>query len=394
MSTPTAPNRRNWPLILSMVAVVAAVHVLSVLPLKPPVLMENRVLASAPGIPRSWSDWAELSNRLDAFAIDRFPLRPYMIGGLNFLRYELGYSGSKKVIVGRDGWLFYDDTSHLARVAGVERLDAAGVNNWVQGLKQRVDYLSRRNTPFYVLLGPTKEDMYPEHRPGFLPRERIPTEFDDMVSKAHASGFTQVVDPRAEILAAKPARLYDEFDTHWTALGAYIGYRALMSRIAQDDPAMAPRSMSDFRSKVVTGAKAPRDMAFMLGIADFVKQEGRATFAGEWPIHDPKRTTFLGPRKDVNAPQVLHTDATSGKTVLLFRDSFSLELLPLFKEHFSTIVVTHVEDGWFRPELVERFKPDMVLLVVMANSARFSMNALPALDEDTLRLAPGKSAPR
>ena len=381
MSTPTSPDRRSWPLIVSVVAVVATVHVASLLPLTPPTLMENRVLASAPGIPDSWKAWAELPKRLDDFAIDRFPLRPFMIGGLNFLRYKIGYSGSKKVIVGRSGWLFFDDTSHLARVAGVERLDAPGVRIWVQGLRQRVDYLGRRNTPFYVLLGPPKEDIYPEFRPSWLPSERIPTEFDDLVTAAHANGLTQVVDPRAGILAAKPTRLYDAFDTHWTALGAYIGYRALMSRIAQDDPAMAPRPFEELGVKTVTGAKATRDMASMLGIADFVKHEGRTTFAGPWPIHDPKRTTFLGPRTDANAPQVLQTDAGSGKTALLVRDSFALEVLPLLKAHFSTLVVAHVEDGWFRPDLVERYKPDAVLLVIIGNSARYAMDVMPALDE-------------
>ena len=391
MSTPATSNRRSWSLIVSVVAVVATVHLASLLPLKPPALMENRVLASAPGIPDSRKAWAELPKRLDDFAIDRFPLRPFMIGGLNFLRYKLGYSGSDQVIVGRDGWLFFDDTSHLSRVAGVERLDAPRVRDWVQGLRQRVDYLGRRNTPFYILLGPAKEDMFPEFLPGWLPSERIPTEFDDLVTASHTNGLTQVVDPRAEILAAKPARIYDAFDTHWTALGAYIGYRALMSRIAQDDPAMAPRPFEALGAKTVTGAKAKPDMALMIGIADFVKHEGRTTFRGPWEIHDPKRTTFLGPRTDINAPRVLHTDAASGKTALLLRDSFALEVLPLLKAHFSTLVVAHVEDGWFRPDLVERYKPDAVLLVIIENSARYAMDLMPTLDE--AKLADGSAPP-
>ncbi|MGK9518008.1 hypothetical protein O6467_24950, partial [Salmonella enterica subsp. enterica] len=81
--------------------------------------------------------------------------------------------------------------------------------------------------------------------------------------------------------------------------------------------------------------------------------------------HPPEKTTFLSDNHSWVAPQVLHTEAKTGKTLLLLRDSFSTELLPLLKKHFDTIVMAHVQDGFFRTDLIEQFNPDAVAIVVI-----------------------------
>ncbi|MBS0331229.1 MAG: hypothetical protein JSS35_00545, partial [Proteobacteria bacterium] len=133
----------------------------------------------------------------------------------------------------------------------------------------------------------------------------------------------------------------------------------------------APKPLSDF--VVVPGGEGnrPRDLALMLGVAntvhiDFPHIENPAAEARV-------RTTFLGPKTDWTAPQV-HDTGEVGKPVLLMtRDSFSNEMLPMLYAHFSRIILAHNQDGSWRPDLIERFKPDIVIQEVVEHGLRVSM---------------------
>ncbi|MGI3748096.1 MAG: alginate O-acetyltransferase AlgX-related protein [Janthinobacterium lividum] len=374
-----SPSRNWWPLTLSFAAIILAVHLFPYLKISKPTIAENRVLSTAPRFPTSLDDWSSIPSKLDSFVIDQFPVRTYLISGINYLRYKLGYSGSNKVIVGKDGWLFYDDGGYLALAAGHQKLEKEGIDNWVQGLSQRIRYSQRNGAKFYFLLGPIKEDIYPEYRPAWMPSERVRTEVDDIIAAAQAAGYDQVIDPRPAILDQKSQqKLYDEYDTHWTGLGAYIGYEALMSRIAKDLPSLAPLPITAFQPVHGGIGGVPRNLSLMLGIDDFVAHD-RVTFATAI-THDPKKTTFLSNDHSWVAPQVLHTDANTGKTLLLLRDSFASELLPMLKEQFETIITAHVQDGFFRKDLVEQFKPDVIVVEVIESGIRHSMREMPELE--------------
>lgn len=368
-----------WSLIAGVVTVVMVVHLFPLFKVSEPELSENRVLASAPLLPKSFSDWAVLPKKLDAFAIDQFPLRTHMITFLNYVRYTLGYSGSKKIIVGQNGWLFYDDGNHLVLMSGELILDKASINAWVSGFSQRVEYLNRKNVKFYFMVAPVKEDIYPEYRPRWMPEQRVNTEVDEIISASKSAGFDQIIDPREAIFQERHnQKLYDEYDTHWTGLGAYIAYTQLIGRMSKDFPGMQPSPLAAFTPVTPPKGGVPRDLSLMLGIADFVPHD-RISFAGMLP-HPVEKTTFLSDNHSWVAPQVLHTDTKNGKTLILLRDSFSTELLPFLKDHFETIVMAHVQDGFFRADLIERFKPDAVAIVIIETGVRHTMGMMPSLE--------------
>lgn len=380
LSIKTRRTYHWWSLVVGVLVVVFVIHLFPLFNVAEPGMSENRVLASAPGVPKSLADWAILPAKLDAFAIDQFPLRAHMIAALNFIRYKLGYSGSKRIIVGQNGWLFYDDGSHLVLMSGDLILDKPNIDAWVSGFRQRVDYLNKRGAKFYFMVAPVKEDIYPENRPSWMPGHRVNTEVDEIISASKKAGFDQIVDPREAIFQERHnQKLYDEYDTHWTGLGAYIAYKQLMTRLSKDFAGMQPLPLTAFTPVGLSKAGIPRDLSLMLGIADFVPHD-RVSFAG-MVTHPPEKTTFLSDNHSWVGPQVLHTDAKTGKTLLLLRDSFSTELLPLLKEHFDTIVMAHVQDGFFRTDLIEKFKPDAVAIVIIETGTRHTMSVMPTLED-------------
>ena len=147
-------------------------------------------------------------------------------------------------------------------------------------------------------------------------------------------------------------------ETHWNAYGAYAAYETLMRRLARDNPDLAPLPREAFE------LEAPRpkrgDLSTMLGLGRQVLQDFPAFVPPS--SKDPSRITYLTKDRDGKAQMKIETGAPSRKTLLLIRDSFSTALLPLFERHFGTIVVVHYNSGFVRQDLVDRFKPDVVIV--------------------------------
>lgn len=70
----------------------------------------------------------------------------------------------------------------------------------------------------------------------------------------------------------------------------------------------------------------------------------------------------------------------SGPVLVMTGNSFSNACLPLFERSFIRIVFSHHQNGFFRPDLIERFKPDAVLLEVIESGIRDAIppSSLPA----------------
>lgn len=368
-------DKINWKiLIFSIVIIIIAFDLFFLFKLEVPALQENRILSTRPALPVSLKEWQSYSGKLDSYVNDNFPPRAHLIGYTNFIRYLLGYSGSPKVFIGKDGWMFYNNGTNMALAAGEQSLDANTLSVWKEGFQQRARYVEQSGGKFYMLIAPVKESIFPEYRPFWMPNEIVHTETDDLISNSE-----RIVDPRNSLISAKHAgkHIWHKYDTHWTGLGAYEAYTVLMEKVSKDFSDIKVMPLSYFTESKPELGFIPRDLSLMLGVAGFLKH---STVAYEtFPMHDPNKTIFLADRKDWTSPQVLTTESPTGLKLLLMRDSFSSELLPFLKANFTTIVVTHVQDGFFRKDFIDEYKPDVVVLEVIEPSARFSMDFLPGI---------------
>jgi alginate O-acetyltransferase complex protein AlgJ len=353
----------------AIAAVILLPHLFYFIPLRPVGLVENRVLAELPRPPATLAELGALPSRFDAYIQDNFPLRSHIIATMNYLRYLDHYSTTKNVIVGKDGWLFYDNGTHLAHARGKAHLSESELDVWVTRLAERVAYARSNHTGLYLLPAPQKETIYPEKVPNWLAAGPDTfTAIDQIIQRASKRGFDQIIDSRAALLSAKATRLvYDRYDTHWNGHGAYVAYRELMTRISRDYPAMVPLPESYFPF----APEPAGDMARMLGIAGAVKDVARDAPV---PIHDDKRTTYLTDNKVWSSPYILETGVCSGPTLLLIRDSFATDLIPLLEPHFSRLIVVHLQDGFFRKDLIEQYHPDITVVEVIENGFQWAMN--------------------
>lgn len=341
-----------------------------------PDLVENRKLADAPARPQDVEGLAAFRKGADAYVADHFPGRAHLIGLLNFLRYKLGDSGSPRVVVGRDGWLFYDNGDHMAAADGTWRLKPQEVRTWLRILAGRTEAMRAQGATYLVLVPPDKEDVYPQYMPSWfhLDPDRNAVRLSRLATAAQA-GEVLYLGPYMTRPARWGLKLYEPYETHWTGLGAYEGYAALMQRLqAMGAVHEGPRPLEAF-TEIAQGPSSPRNLALMLGIASFV--------SNDYPqFDDPAAehqltTSWLSDQHDWTKPRVVDTGEVGKPVLLMTMDSFSNALLPFLYGHFSRIVLAHHQDGPWRQDLIDRFKPNVVIGEVLESGLPFEMGSGP-----------------
>lgn len=339
-----------------------------------PGLVENRTTTVWPGWPHTTHELAELPSRVDAYIQDHFPPRKHFIGWLNYLRYTLGYSGLTKVIVGHDGWLFFNQ-GHVFYHMGIARLTPDQLKTWAKRFQMRQTSAAAEGSSLFLLIAPEKPSVYPEKLPGWVQTTRN-TEVLDMIKAVTPDLRERIIYPLNNVLQAKAEQpVYGPYDTHWNGFGGYAAYSALMQAIHNVEPTIeGPLPLSTFTLNTERRQlDLPHDMVGMIGIANLVDIE-HPTFSTV-PQHDLNRTLFLTEDRDWWNSQVIETDSVNNRTLLLVRDSFSAELLPFLKPHFKTIVLAHGWDGYNREDLIKRFKPDVVVIETIETGARVVFGA-------------------
>jgi hypothetical protein len=374
--TAKPPSNRHWIILLmGFVLVIVIPHVRpSSLPV--PVVAENRRLAEWPTLPAGPSELASRFDGLDKYLRDHFPLRSDLIAGVNWLRYRAGYSHTDRILVGRQGWLFFDDGGHLSFYRG-RRVDDVELTALVKGFGDRETQVFAAGARFYAIFPPYKPGIYSEYLPkGF---RKIPpiSELDQVIAGLNGKGADEIIDVRKILMQGKEtAPTYTPYDTHWSGYGAYLAYRALMTRLGKDFPDLHPDPLDSFDHHRVSLAAGPSDLAAMLGVLSFIQFDLDLI---NTPAGPGRHIDYLTDRQDWTAPHVL-TTGYSGPTLLMVRDSFSLALVPFLERHFSKIVLIHHQDDtktlWLDRRWLERLRPDIVLLEVQEQGVRFALRPL------------------
>ena len=370
------PARTHWIILLLGFVLIVVSPLLRPSFIPVPWLSENRRLADWPGLPDSPADIAPSLELLDKYLRDHFPLRSDLIAGVNWLRYLAGYSHSDRILVGLRGWLFFDDGAHLSFYRG-RRAGPSDLTDIVQGFGDRDARVLAIGGRFYAIFPPYKPGIYSEYLPsGFSPISPS-SELDQVIAALAGKGADQIIDVRQDLIRGKTiAPTYGPFDTHWNGFGAYLAYRAIISRMAQDFPELHPDPFDSFVHHPVIQAVAPGDLAAMLGIYSFVSLDQDAIGTAHGP---GRHIDYLTDRRDWTAPQVL-TTGYSGPRLLIVRDSFSLALVPFLERHFSKIILIHHQDDtktlWLDKHWLEQFRPDIVLLEVQEQGTRFVLRPL------------------
>ncbi|MBW7961140.1 alginate O-acetyltransferase AlgX-related protein [Bradyrhizobium sp. BR 10261] len=320
---------------------------------------DNRALAPFPKV-NSWREIKLLPRLAENYVNDRFGLRGQLVHLNSLMRYSLGLSGARDVVVGSDGWLFYTADKILEQHTGVDIFSSAELESWVHQMEADRDWLAKRGIGFYIVIAPDKNTIYPEKLADY-PRAAV-TRIDQLAARLKHSDL-EFIDPREGLFRAKAAgeMVYTPGDSHWSERGAFVAYDMLMERIRQRYPSVTPYSLDDYT--ISHGAPAASDLAYILTLdKKLVYSVERMT--PKWKSHQIERQAVTyrpgwGWRIIENK-----NDLKNRPRLLMFGDSFTDYVLGpyMLYETFRDPVFTHNNGGTFNFNLVDEVKPDVVVV--------------------------------
>jgi hypothetical protein len=303
--------------------------------------------------------------------------------------HVFGRSASKRVVVGRSGWLFYADDKSLEDILRTEHFSVDALERWRARIEQRARWLASRGIAYRFVVAPDKHSIYPELLPHGLLGKGV-SRLQGLID--YLGGSSSVIDLRPMLLAKKRVaggQLYFHTDTHWTSYGAYLGYREVMRSLGgKYDRAALEIDDDAFKA---SGVKTRRDLAIMARLTQ-VEPDQAPDFG---PILACQRQGQLLPPLglDITALTGFSSRICVGRTesALVFHDSFMQPMMPFVSSQFgrTAYVWGSANDDLF-VRMVMQEQPDVVIEEVVERSLRLVpddrlQNALDKLDDGVRR---------
>ena len=207
------------------------------------------------------------------------------------------------------------------------------------------DLVSNLNVPVYFGIIPSAAEIWSDRLP-----EGAPTADEKaIIDRLYDTVQTYTIDVYSALEEHKDEDIYYRTDHHWTSLGAYYGYTALMEAMG-----MEPVDLADYERTTVTdqfygtifsasGVRwvapdridtyIPADGVKVTSYFDGTPSQGSLYVDSYLEVKD-KYSYFLG---GVQPLCVVETGLTDAPRLLLIRDSYSDSLTPFLTQSFSQI---------------------------------------------------------
>lgn len=277
-----------------------------------------------------------------------------------FSEFRFGTLGDKiftSVLVGKDSWLMFTGELSLDDFQNTQPLKDAHLELIRAKLDTLEERLSERGIKLLVVVPPNKNTVYSEMMPDYIPVIGDKSRLDQVIAYQQEHGNVQILDLRPALLDAKEKQaVYYSTDTHWNPYGAYIGYREILNTLRSDFPALRPHPIEEYQ--YVSRGASSGDTGTKLGQIRIAEEQFTLK-----PLY--KRPTLSRWETTAKWSASILTTAQSDTTLprlVMYRDSFAVELIPFLSDHFERAVyVLHfqVDENFIYSE-----QPDVVIIEI------------------------------
>ena len=289
--------------------------------------VENRNLAQLPAF--SWSALVsgDYTAGLEEYLEDQFPLRDGWMGLKNRYEYLLGRREFHSVYLCGD-----------ALIHKIEDISRAEQNI---GYIQKLTELT--GIPVYVGLIPTAAEVWKDRLPGGAENFDQAAYLEQVRENVPGAVWVDIAGVLADHAGES---IFYRTDHHWTSLGAYYGYTALMSAMGESPaPLGTAQTASEefygtlYSTSGVHWLKPDSIERYITGegvtVEDVHSGETHGLYVDSFLAEKDKYASFLGG----NAPLyiVRNPEAASDRKLLIVRDSYSDSLAPFLSREFAEI---------------------------------------------------------
>lgn len=301
----------------------------------------------------------EYPSQYEDYYNDALPFRTQMIEINGLIKYKMfNQSPVKKVIIGKDGWLFYNpdgtDGDPIGDLNGINCSD--DMLAWcVQNLLTVKNSLEEQGKEFVVMIAPNKESIYGTE---FLPSKYVnpikETSGDTITEYLKRHSNLRLVYPKNSILEQISTNpddlLYYKTDTHWNALGAYYGANELLKELNVGLPSLEGLDIDKKNDHA-------GDLADMMGMTKHFNYD---IFYSVDVCDDGQQIVAEYPVEGENRIVHYTTDNADPRTILVVKDSFSNGMISYISASFNNCYF--IDQYVYKPEYIEQFNADIVVL--------------------------------
>ncbi len=312
--------------------------------------IEYRPLAPMP----AWND----RQAIDAYVREHFGLREKLVGIFNvFSLLVFQRTNDARIIAGKEGWIFYDGSP---QVSDSLPFTLKQLEQWRIYLEGRTRWFQDHDILFRVLIVPDKQTVYPEY---FRSSATRFSRREQLKEYLRTHSFVSILDATDALLEGKSkgGMMYGKFGTHWTSVGAFVGYRYLAENLPNVIPVPLGYDRLSIQQYSTTFDRGLLRMLHMLPLASFYSSQEcslKEKIAKQIVVEPP----LLGPpKRPERLWSIFIMRNPALPRALVYRDSFFNVMMQFFSEHFET--VKYVRNGNYSMQLedIESIKPDLVL---------------------------------
>ena len=287
----------------------------------------NETLASVPSLTESDGsfNWEILDDLTDWWA-DRFALRQEMVTAERRLTaLVFGESGEEDVILGKDGWLFYEET--LDDYQAVNTMTEREVWAAARSLWLMQEYCGEKGITFLFTVAPNKNSLYGEYMPARFAEGDAAARNISRLAEALEDLDVFYVDLYA-VLSAEDEVLYRKGDSHWNTRGASLAGDAILEALEVEFEPFYAGSWSTVYEEIgdlyemvyPTGTELDEDQSY----------DRAFTF------------TYVNAIRSTGDNRILTTSEGKSGSLVMYRDSFGNTLHTYLAEAFGSALFSRI----------------------------------------------------
>ena len=255
--------------------------------------------------------------------------------------YGFKEASSNRVIVGEDGWLFYNET--ISDYKRENLYTKAQLNSISKHLEEVQRYLNSLNINFVLFIAPNKCSIYGEYLPKFIKVQEKMSRTEQLVEYLKENTGITVVFPEIELLEMKERYpdypSYMHLDTHWNNLGGYYGAKVLLDELGIYIPDIEKIDLEKNAEPVFYWQGY--DLVKIMGMSGVLEEDinfginGYSESIVEW-YGNPRKSEedFVGICRTFS-------NAFDKRKVVFVRDSFGTSMLPVIAACFEEMYSPH-----------------------------------------------------
>lgn len=314
--------------------------------------------------------------QFDDFFTDQFSFRTYMITKYNEIYSGLfKQSGNEKVIVGKDGFLFFEETlDDYLKINALSENDLLRLN---EVLRIQQKYLHNKGVESFLMVVPNKATIYPQYMPSSIRPIGLKSNYDRIRELDLSMNFIDLKPSLIMQSSQSDTKLYHRQDSHWNNIGAAIGYDVLLD-------AMDKESLPLFDQQPIKKKDWQGDLARMLFPA-------KPTMDEQYYYPLPDLFTFTKAIRTLEDLQIESVNPAKEGNLIMFRDSFANALIPFISESFAQ--VNYYRLFPYDYTKIENLTADTLIIEIAERNLNWFLQATPVLYATTENVFPLESTP-